>query len=114
MGRFWFPSSRLGTPLQAKLLLCERSIYVLRHVPQAGAWEREKVVLARQAVRTGWKACATGRTFWKGVGSMIPNGLKKRPSLKIMLVAFGALGLLIPQAALATTQFSEILYLNGQ
>ena len=26
-GSFWFPSSRLGTPLQAKLLLCERIIY---------------------------------------------------------------------------------------
>jgi hypothetical protein len=24
--RFWFPSSRLGTPLQAKLLLCERMV----------------------------------------------------------------------------------------
>lgn len=45
---------------------------------------------------------------------MIPTGLKKRPGLKITLMALGVLGLLIPQAALATTQFSEILYLNGQ
>jgi hypothetical protein len=34
----WFPSSRLGTSLQAKLLLCESIIYLLRHAPQAGAW----------------------------------------------------------------------------
>ena len=39
---FWFPSSRLGTPLQAKLLLCERIISLLRHAPRAGAWERGK------------------------------------------------------------------------
>ena len=48
----WFPSSRLGTPLQAKLLLCERIIYLLHWVAQAGvggnlrsqagAWERGK------------------------------------------------------------------------
>jgi len=65
--RFWFPSSRLGTPLQAKLLLCERIIYLLHQVPQAGAWERGKGGMrcafppygltanglrARQAVRT--------------------------------------------------------------
>ena len=30
--------SRLGTPLQAKLLLGESIIYLLRHAPQAGAW----------------------------------------------------------------------------
>ena len=45
---------------------------------------------------------------------MIPTGLKKRPSLKIMLAALGVLGFLVPEAALATTQCSEILYLNGQ
>ena len=39
---FWFPSSRLGTPLQAKLLLCEINIYLLHQVAQAGTWERGK------------------------------------------------------------------------
>jgi hypothetical protein len=34
----WFPSSCLGTPLQAKFLFGERIIYLLSHVPQAGAW----------------------------------------------------------------------------
>ena len=37
-----------------------------------------------------------------------------RPGLKIMLAALGVFGLLVPGAALATTQFSEILYLDGQ
>jgi hypothetical protein len=45
---------------------------------------------------------------------MIPTVLKKRPSLKIMLTVLGVLGFLVPEAALATTQFSEILYLDGQ
>jgi hypothetical protein len=45
---------------------------------------------------------------------MIPTVLKKRPSLKIMLAVLGVLGFLVPQAALATTQFSDILYLNSQ
>ena len=45
---------------------------------------------------------------------MIPTVLKKRPILKIMIAVLGVLGFLVPEAALATTQFSEILYLNGQ
>src|SRR5665647_2017370 len=45
---------------------------------------------------------------------MIPIGLKKRLGLKIMLSALGVLCFLVPEAALATTQFSDILYLNGQ
>ena len=45
---------------------------------------------------------------------MIPTGLKTRPSLKIMIAALGVLCFLVPEAALATTQFSDILYLNGQ
>jgi hypothetical protein len=40
--------------------------------------------------------------------------LKTRLSLNILLSALGVLCFLIPEAALATTQFSEILYLNGQ
>jgi hypothetical protein len=52
VGSFWFPSSRLGTPWQAKLLLCEKIIYYCAMRPQqelggnlrsqAGAWERGK------------------------------------------------------------------------
>jgi hypothetical protein len=45
---------------------------------------------------------------------MIATGLKTRLSLKIILVVFGVFGFLVPEVALATTQFSEILYLNGQ
>ena len=45
---------------------------------------------------------------------MMPMRLKTRLSLKIMLAALGVLGFLVPEAALATTQFSDILYLNGQ
>jgi len=45
---------------------------------------------------------------------MIPTVLKKRPILKIMIAVLGVLGFLVPQAALATTQFSEILCLDGQ
>jgi hypothetical protein len=45
---------------------------------------------------------------------MIPTWLKTRLSLKIMLAALGVLGCLVPEAALATTQFSDILYVNGQ
>jgi hypothetical protein len=45
---------------------------------------------------------------------MIPTGFKTRLSLKIMLAVLAVLGLLVPAAALATTQFSEILYLNGE
>jgi hypothetical protein len=37
-----------------------------------------------------------------------------RPSLKIMIATLGVLGFLVPKTALATTQFSDILYLNGQ
>jgi hypothetical protein len=40
--------------------------------------------------------------------------LNTRLSLKIMLAALGVLGFLLPEPALATTQFSDILYLNGQ
>ena len=39
---------------------------------------------------------------------------KTRPSLKIMLAALGVLCFLVPKTALATTQVSDILYLNGQ
>jgi hypothetical protein len=42
---------------------------------------------------------------------MVP---KTRLSLKIMIAAVGVLGFLLPEPALATTQFSDILYLNGQ
>ena len=45
---------------------------------------------------------------------MMPMMLKKRLSLKIMLSALSLLCFLVPEAALATTQFSDILYLNGQ
>ena len=45
---------------------------------------------------------------------MIPSGLKTRLSLKIMLAALAVLGFLVPEVALATTQFSDILYLKGQ
>ncbi len=45
---------------------------------------------------------------------MMPTGLKTRLSLKIMLAVLGVLCFLVPEAALATTQFSDILYLNGQ
>jgi hypothetical protein len=45
---------------------------------------------------------------------MMPLMLKTKLRLKIMLAAFGVLGLLVPETALATTQFSDILYLNGQ
>jgi hypothetical protein len=37
-----------------------------------------------------------------------------KPHLKIMLALLGVLGALAPEAALATTQISEIIYLNGQ
>jgi len=37
-----------------------------------------------------------------------------RPGLKIMLAILGVLFSLVPEAALATTQSSDILYLNGQ
>ena len=43
--------------------------------------------------------------------SMLP---KMRPSLKIMIATLGVLGSLVPEAALATAQSSDILYLNGQ
>jgi hypothetical protein len=45
---------------------------------------------------------------------MIPIVQKMRSGLKIMLAVLGVLGFLVPGVALATTQFSEILYLNGQ
>ena len=40
--------------------------------------------------------------------------LKTRLSQKIMIAALGVLCFLIPETALATTQCSDILYLNGQ
>jgi hypothetical protein len=45
---------------------------------------------------------------------MIPLVHKMRPCLKVMLTAIGVLFPLVPGAALATTQSSDILYLNGQ
>src|SRR4030065_169020 len=45
---------------------------------------------------------------------MIATWLKTRLSLKIMLAVLGVLCCLVPEAALATTQFPDILYLNGQ
>ncbi|MGA9756689.1 MAG: hypothetical protein WBV23_16265 [Desulfobaccales bacterium] len=45
---------------------------------------------------------------------MIPLVQKLRPSLKIMIAALGVLCSLVPEAVLATTQSSDILYLNGQ
>jgi hypothetical protein len=45
---------------------------------------------------------------------MIPTGGKTRLSRKRMIAVLGVLAFLIPQAALATTQFSDILYLDGQ
>jgi hypothetical protein len=74
---FWFPSSCLGTRLGAKLCFASNrppfdDIPIAKLElgaqgrPQAGAWEREKKhggagLSARQAIRTGWEACATGR-----------------------------------------------------
>jgi hypothetical protein len=40
--------------------------------------------------------------------------LERRPEMKILLTALTILSLLVPQAALATTQFPDILYLDGQ
>jgi hypothetical protein len=45
---------------------------------------------------------------------MRPNGLKTRLRLQIMIAALVVLGFLVPQVALATTQSSDILYLDGQ
>ena len=45
---------------------------------------------------------------------MIPILHKMRPRLKIMIAALGVLFSLVPEAALATTQSSDILYLNAQ
>jgi hypothetical protein len=39
---------------------------------------------------------------------------KTRLGLTIMLAVLGVLGFLVPEAALATTQFPDILYLEGQ
>ena len=39
---------------------------------------------------------------------------KTRPSLKIMIAALGVLCFLVTKTALATTQVSDILYLNGE
>jgi hypothetical protein len=39
---------------------------------------------------------------------------KIRPRRKIMIATLGVLCSLVPEPALATTQFSDILYLNGQ
>ena len=45
---------------------------------------------------------------------MISTVLKTRLSLKIMIAALGVLCFLVPEAAMATTQCSDILYLDGQ
>jgi len=45
---------------------------------------------------------------------MMPMMLNTWPRLKITLVVLGVVCFLVPEAALATTQFSDILYLNGQ
>ena len=45
---------------------------------------------------------------------MIPILHKMRPRLKIMLTVLGVLCFLVPETSLATTQFSDIVYLNGQ
>jgi hypothetical protein len=45
---------------------------------------------------------------------MRPTGLKTRLSLRIMITVLGVIAFLVPEAVLATTQFSEILYLDGQ
>jgi hypothetical protein len=40
--------------------------------------------------------------------------VQNRPSLKIILLSLGMLFIMLPEATLATTQFSDILYLDGQ
>lgn len=40
--------------------------------------------------------------------------INKEARMKILLTALAVLACLVPQAALATTQFSEIIYLDGQ
>jgi hypothetical protein len=45
---------------------------------------------------------------------MILMGRDTRSSLKIMMLALGVLGFLFPKTAQATTQVSDILYLNGE
>jgi hypothetical protein len=45
---------------------------------------------------------------------MKPMRLKTWLRLQILIAVLGMVGFLVPQAALATTQFSDILYLNGQ
>ncbi len=45
---------------------------------------------------------------------MILRVQKTRPSLSIILAVLGMPGFLGPETALATTQFSDLLYLNGR
>lgn len=45
---------------------------------------------------------------------MMTTVLTKRLSLKIILAVLAGLAFLVPEAALATTQFPDILYLDGQ
>ena len=45
---------------------------------------------------------------------MILRVQKMKLSLTIILVCLGMLGFLVPETALATTQFPDLLYLNGQ
>jgi hypothetical protein len=45
---------------------------------------------------------------------MIPLRFIRRPGMKIVLVGLALLGFLVPEAALATTQFPDILYIDGQ
>jgi hypothetical protein len=45
---------------------------------------------------------------------MILMAHKKRLSLKIMIAVLGVLCFLVPESVLATTQVSDILYLNGE
>ena len=45
---------------------------------------------------------------------MILRVQKIKLSLTIILVGLGMLGFLVPETALATTQFPDLLYLNGQ
>ena len=48
---FWFPSSRLGTLLQAKLLLCERIIYYCAMRPQQELGNEGKAGCAALSLR---------------------------------------------------------------
>jgi len=49
---FWFPISRLGTPLQAKLLLCEKIIYFYTGRPKQEHGNEGKTGCAALSRRT--------------------------------------------------------------